>query len=52
MGEGTELNGSVQVLASLVHWLFGFSFWVSWPVIMVAWIGVGVSTLFDDEKSD
>ncbi len=37
------------LLAWVIHWLLDFNYWAAWGVIMFAWIGVGISTFFDDD---
>jgi hypothetical protein len=37
------------VLALGLQMLSGFGFWASWGMILVVWLGVGISTLVDDE---
>ena len=37
------------LLAWAVSWLFAFSYWVAWGIIMFAWVVVGISTFFDED---
>jgi len=39
------------ILAWAVNWFFAFSYWGAWGIIMFAWVGVGISTFFDDGDS-
>jgi hypothetical protein len=29
--------------------LAGFGFWASWGIVLIGWVGVGVTTFFDDD---
>ena len=31
-----------------IHFLFGMEFWLSWAIVVIAWSGVGITTLVDD----
>jgi hypothetical protein len=33
----------------LIHHFSGLTFWASWGMVALAWVGVGISTFFDDE---
>ena len=38
------------LLAWIVHALLSVSYWATWAVIILAWIGVGITTFFDDDN--
>ena len=38
------------LLAWGLQWLSGLSYWASWGIIMFAWIALGITTFFDDDK--
>ena len=37
-------------IGGAVHLVSGFNFWASWGIVIFAWVGVGISTFFDDER--
>jgi hypothetical protein len=47
--------GSLVVSALIgwaVHLWSDLNFWVSWAIVFVAWILVGISTFFDDQSAN
>lgn len=38
------------LLAWAASWLLTFSYWGAWGIIMFAWVVVGISTFFDEER--
>ena len=39
-------------IGGVVHLASGLNFWASWGIVLFAWVGVGISTFFDDPPEE